>query len=111
MLTPLEKAILERLLAEDIPGVSELRAQLTVLRAKPKGITGSLKFRVPRGMSRANILQPPLAAEGYDPRNGDDGVHALLFVTDGLLNELQLYRNDGREAPIVIVPDRLVVWH
>ncbi len=99
-----ETALLEKLLAADFPGVDALRAQqatLVVSEILDEPRNGSLELH-PRPDTRALAIakRVPVEAQGTDV----DGVpfHVLLFVVDGLMAELQIFREDS--GPLLIEP-------
>lgn len=99
-LTTGELQIVTRLLQEPFEGHDDLIRQLRNAQVKQVDANGSLVFRV-GGPSAAQISERvPVEAEAPDV----DGVpiHVLLHVIDGLLAELELYRNDL--GPVIEFP-------
>lgn len=97
-LTDFEKSILEKLLSVDVPGVTVLRSQMGRAMAMTLDEYGSIKLEI-NSANRAEFSNGPLVSATQ--RDGDtvDGygpfINLLLFVKDGLLNELQIYKDDG----------------
>lgn len=93
-----ETALLEKLLAADFLGADSLRVQqatMLVSEIPEEPRNGSLELH-PRPNSKALAItkRVPVEAQGTDV----DGVpfHVLLFVVDGLMAELQIFREDSR---------------
>lgn len=84
--------MLGRLLTEEFPGVTELRAHAAVARLEEilEAFIIHLPADVPAAAVRTRI---PVEAEGVDA----DGMalYCLLHVVNGRLAELELYRADG----------------
>ncbi len=90
-----ERNILNYLLSVEFQGNTELRYQADkVLVSEICKDCLSIGFKMDRFMERkANTKQRvPVEAEGYDI----DGmkIHILLFVDDGYLDELEIFRED-----------------
>ena len=68
---------------------------------------GSLEISVPEGPRAEVIRRVPVEAEAVD----SDGVpiHVLLHVVDGLLHELELFREDSRPVRRPPAPEDLRV--
>lgn len=89
-----ERALLDSLLAHKFPGVSALREQLTTVQVRRVDSEGSLELLPGEGGPRAEVVQRvPVEGELRDR----DGVmiHILLHVIDGLLKEMEVYREDS----------------
>jgi len=83
-----------RLLAVDFPGRDELWTQSDSLTAKGLDAEGSIALNPGSSANAANVeRRVPVEAEFEDT----DGVtvHVLLHVVDGLINELEIYREDS----------------
>ena len=93
-LTSIEAAVLEALLAQDFPGVVELRTQAHEVLAVT-GCTcgcGTIDL-LPQGANLPRSASPsPTPSEGR-VRDADDADQGgiLLFLTDGLLASLEVY--------------------
>ena len=110
-LTPVERGILDFLLAADFQGVRELREQ-----AKTAVVTGlcdcgcpSFNLAVDASCAAADAVHLPVEARGR--KTGDDYVELLLFVVDGLLVgiELLFYGEPPRELPSLDAFDAPIV--
>lgn len=98
-----ELALLARLLSEAFPGSSELRAQAKSARARTVGPAGApqVLFDIDETLPRAPS-DPRIPIEGEVEDQDGTLVHVLLHVVGGRLNELEIYREDGR--PVVRFP-------
>ncbi len=99
-LTSSETAYIEKLLSSAVPARDALRAQLQGALAQQIDDEGSLEFRVITGPKASVISRIPVEAEARDL----DGMplHMLLHVVDGVVTELEIYR-DG-SGPILHLP-------
>lgn len=92
-LTEDEAALIRRLLVADFPGKEEIEKQISDVSVREIDEDGSLEFRV-RGATKAPVERRiPVEAEAEDADGGD--VHVLLHVVDGLVDELEFYKEDG----------------
>jgi hypothetical protein len=82
------------LLGAEFPGRDVLTAQLRSAMVVALDSNGSLRFDVRDGGQAEVVRRIPVEAETED----GDGVtiHLLLHVIDGLLNELEIYREDSK---------------
>jgi hypothetical protein len=105
-LTDHERQLVEKLLSVEFPGCEVLRAQLKTARVSTIDQDGSLEFRV--SGPPANVEQR-VPTEGYyfdaEGAGQRPAVHLLLHVVGGMLNELEVYKDDGSpiEMPLDIV--------
>jgi uncharacterized protein DUF6984 len=97
LLTREEQAILIHLLSPDFPGRDELQQQVSLLRVSEEcsecaSITLVSHAPIPRATSVKRRI--PIEAVGLD----QDGtpIHFLPHVVDGLIIELEIYREDGK---------------
>jgi uncharacterized protein DUF6984 len=104
-----ERALLDKLLDCEFPGRDELRRQLDSVAAQQLYNDGTLALRVTSGQ--------PTAVKGRVPTEGGcpdlDGViiHVLLHVVNGMMDELEIFKEDGSDvarpptaAALVLVP-------
>ena len=92
-LSDAECALVLKLLSISFPGRDQLREQLNVVRALPATVEGVLPLQV-NSTLRANVMSRiPTEGRCLD----EDGVmiHVLLHVTDGKMNEIETYKDDG----------------
>jgi hypothetical protein len=88
-----EHVVLKRLLDDDFQGVGALREQLGAIQVQSIDSEGSLKLQPEEGSPRAEVAQRvPVEAELKD----HDGfmIHVLLHVIDGLMDELEIYKEN-----------------
>jgi hypothetical protein len=105
-----EKAVLAKLLGADFPGNLALREQLPRLRARKIDGDGSLSLLAAHSAIPAEVAcRIPVEAELEDV----DGmtIHVLLHIMEGLMSELEIYRDDSSPVKRGIEPDdlRLIV--
>jgi len=97
----LEEQLLSRLVSTEFPGRAEIVKQMHGVRVMRIDHEGSLVLR-PSGHPVPAIVDRsiPVEAEGVD----EDGIaiHLLLHVHQGLLKELEIYKDDG--SPIRRMP-------
>ena len=96
-LSPVKQEMLRRLLSVEFAGKHELLTQADSLTAEGS-IRRSIAINPGASAPVANVQRRiPVEAEFEDT----DGVtvHVLLHVVDGLMNELEIYREDS--APIL----------
>ncbi|HEY5943618.1 MAG TPA: hypothetical protein VIT89_12265 [Solirubrobacterales bacterium] len=97
------------LLRQEFPGRQALREQVSSLAVAPIDVEGSLRLEAegPRAEVRERV---PVEAMVEDV----DGVtiHVLLHVVDGLMSELEIYKDDLKAPRRELSPDdfRLVVF-
>jgi len=93
-----ERQILDRLLHTDFPGAVELRVQAGRSQIDRLDIAGGpvFEFNFTSDVERASVSYPvPVEAEGVDQDGAQ--MHLLLHVRDGVLKELEIYREDGQQ--------------
>jgi hypothetical protein len=102
-LTEDEHALIERLLSADFEGREALAEQLEAAVVRRIDADGSLEFAPSGGPPAHTARRIPVEAEFED----EDGVtvHLLLHVLDGLLNELEVFREDSK--PLLAQPSPL----
>ena len=85
--------MLEKFLNQEFPGGGDLRKQLAGVEVRGIDSDGSLELRPDPSAPRADVVRGiPIEAEVEDL----DGVkiHILLHVLDGVMRELEVYRED-----------------
>jgi hypothetical protein len=102
-----EAEILRMLLEVDFEGRDALAAQLQSATVTVVDDNGSLRFHIPYGARAEVVKRIPVEAEAADI----DGmpVHILLHVVGGLLNELEVYREDSSTVQRPITPNSMRV--
>jgi hypothetical protein len=99
--TSMELGILERMLQADFPAVEVLRKQLPGLQVREIDNESSLELKVESQVRALLKLKVPVEArysdgEPYEVTN-QVHVHFLLHVAGGLMNELEIYKDDGTQ--------------
>lgn len=105
--TPDERRLLELLLEADFPGRSELVVQARDCQVRPIDTNGSLALRSSGTPSASVVRRIPIEAETED-KDGV-GIHVLLHVVAGELQELEIYREDSKPPLAPIDLERLRV--
>jgi len=104
--TAQELAILNKLLQADFPGAKELRLQLNDLVVRKIDEEGSLSLHVSATVFGEVFQRVPIEAH-YSQQGSTDPfapqVRFLVHVLGGVLNELEIYSDDG--SPITRLPD------
>jgi hypothetical protein len=96
-----EKQLLQHLLNIDFPGRDAIQEQVGNSLVAEIDENGSLEFKSKIGI-KANVKKRiPIEAEFEDI----DGVrvHLLLHVVNGVVKELEIYKDDG--SPIIKIPE------
>ncbi len=100
--TATEKALLQRLLEADFEGKVEVARQLRECRVRQIDSEGSLEIDPGTNFDKASVQKRiPVEAEGAD----EDGmqIHVLLHVVNGVVKELEIYKDDG--SPLKRLPN------
>src|SRR3954468_11828669 len=107
-LTTYERAVLDKLLEPNFPGREELRRQLDSVTARQLFEDGTLALQCG--------VCDPAQVKGRVPTEGEcedaDGVviHVLLHVVDGVMSELEVFKDDGSLARNPPLAGDLVVF-
>jgi uncharacterized protein DUF6984 len=108
-----EQSLLKNLLETNFPGRDQLSAQVPGLLAKPIDEEGSLSLKVQSPVFAAVVHRVPVEASypdlDSDPEAGPH-VHILLHVVDGLMVELEIYKDDGSCIQALPDPDKWTVF-
>jgi hypothetical protein len=103
-----EQAVILALLAQDIPGAEELRAQ--VPSAVVTGCCGcgcaTVNLRPGAGSPALNTPVQDSVLVSAHTRTRGDGV--LLFVKDGYLSCLEIYATEDEPAPLPLPEDLIL---
>jgi len=104
-LSDLEGQLLAVLLSTDFPGRDAVAEQVAVASVREIDHNGSLEFASSGKMSAEVVGRIPVEAELDD----SDGVtiHVLLHVVDGLVKELEVYRDDSGRVQRALAPEDL----
>jgi hypothetical protein len=101
----LERQLLAVLLSTDFSGRDAVAEQVAVASVRAIDQNGSLEF-APLDKPPAEVVRRiPVEAELED----SDGVtiHVLLHVVDGLVKELEVYRDDSSRVQRALTPEDL----
>jgi hypothetical protein len=110
----IECELLKKLMEKSFPGRDELFGQLDGLSVKTIDDEGSLSIRVSPLASPAEV-KDRVVAEGYyfdEDTSSNEGprVNVLLHVVNGVLTEIEVYKDDGspiRKRPLA---ENLIFW-
>jgi hypothetical protein len=102
-----ERALLEKLLDREFPGRDELRLQLDSVVAQQVYDDGTLALRVPSGEPAA--VKGRVPTEGSCPDVDDVRIHVLLHVVNGMMDELEIFKEDGSDIVRSPTADALVL--
>ena len=89
------------LVARDFPGSKELALQIQDCQVRHLDEDGSLEFRVMMPV-KASAVKYRVPAEGEAEDSDGVTIHFLIHVLDGVLDELEIYKEDN--TPIIILP-------
>jgi hypothetical protein len=101
-----ELALLERLLSRDFPGRDALMRQIPCVRVRWIDADGSpaMLLSFSDGVLPAEVEhRTPPEAEGIAHDSDGQTIHFVLHVVDGLLNEIEVFREDGQ--PVQRLPE------
>jgi Domain of unknown function (DUF6984) len=88
-----ERALIEKLLDCEFPGRDELRRQLDSVAAQKVYADGTLALRVLSGQPAA--VKGRVPTEGSCPDTDGVMIHVLLHVVNGMMEELEIFKEDG----------------
>lgn len=88
-----ETSLLDKLLASPFVGATELQSQIHLAKVEIIDENGSLRFHLEKAVPATIDRRIPTEGQARD----DDGVyiHALLHVVDGVLWELEFFKEDS----------------
>jgi len=90
-----ERELLEKLLDPEFPGRDQLREQLLSVAAQQVHEDGTLALRVLSGQPAAVKHRVP--TEGSCPDADGVMIHVLLHVVSGMMDELEIFKEDGTD--------------
>src|SRR6476659_5429107 len=102
----LEKNLVSRLLTNEFAGRNELRAQVEDLRVREIDNNGSLEL-VPGGAAPLAVVQQRIPVEARLIDSDGMTISILLHVLDGLMNELEIYRDDSKPVQRELSPEEV----
>ena len=102
--------ILTALVTEPFPGRDEIALQIAVARSRRIDDDGCLALSAREAPQATVLRRIPIEAEAQDLDGAT--IHILLHVVDGYIDELELYREDGRAlmAPVRTEALRIVAF-
>jgi hypothetical protein len=105
-----EGRILLALVAEDFPGSAEMREQVHLAKIERVVANGApaLLFKFDQPVPKADV-RFRIPVEGEGTAEGPRRIHGLLHVVDGLLDQLEFYRENGDPIDVVPSPDELQI--
>jgi hypothetical protein len=106
-LKPDERALLEKLLGCEFPGRDELRRQLDSVVAQKVYRDGTLALRV--SSAEPAPVKGRVPTEGSCPDADGVMIHVLLHVVNGMMNELEIFKEDGSNVVRPPAADALVL--
>lgn len=109
-LTDRERALIDRFLSYDFPGVEQLRAQLSTLQAWSSCSCGcgSIALLADRRVAASpRTTWSPLEADVIDDAENLIG-GLLLFTNDGYLDDLEIY--SFQDEPLQLPPVDRIRW-
>lgn len=101
-LTDPERSILEILLSTDLPGIQTLRDQVAHAKVQVLDECGSLGIKIEDSAPGLFRDGPLITARQPDRDTKDEfgpHINVLLFIKNGFLDELEIYKDDG--SPIL----------
>jgi hypothetical protein len=101
-LTRSERAILDCLLDHDFPGRDEIAQQLVNCSVRVIDENGSLEFQI-NSPIKASSVRSRVPTEGEAEDSDGVIIHFLLHVVDGVLRELEIYKEDN--STLLAMPD------
>lgn len=104
-LSALERGILAVLLSHDFPGRTQVKQQLARARVREVDEEGSLEFDV-KDAPRAPVTHRVPTEASYSDADGGR-VNLLLHVVEGVVCELEVYKDDGSTIIRRPEPERL----
>ncbi len=110
----IELGIFERMLAADFPGVEVLRKQLPDLEVREIDGEASLELKVANQVRTIFKYPVPVEASYSDiapyQALSQVHVHILLHVNLGLMNEVEIYKDDGTTIERLPEPAELHIF-
>jgi hypothetical protein len=102
--TEAERRVLEALLTADFPGQKQLLKQLSGLAVRQVDENGSLEL-VPSSDAGRAVVERRIPVEAELNDRDEIAIHVLLHVMDGLIAELEIYRDDLRPVGRPLSPE------
>lgn len=112
-LRDVELRILERMMQVPIPQSAVLREQIAAAKVRPLDESGSLEFKLCRSCLPAQAADGPiltaLQPDEDTVENFGPYINYILFVKDGLVTELQIYKDDGSQIKKPLDPTKIAL--
>lgn len=110
-LRDVELRILDRMLQVPIPQSAALREQVAAAKVRPVDELGSLGFKVCRSCLLVQAADGPILSalqpDEDTVENFGPYINYILFVKDGLITELQIYKDDGSRIKKPLDPTKI----
>lgn len=108
-LYPLERRLFEKMLSVPFPGNDILRSQLDHVLVKCADSNGGLCL-LATGPIQPVYLRNRVPVEGETQDVDGMPIHLLLHVVDGVVNELEIYREDNGALLAGVDPDSICAF-
>jgi hypothetical protein len=104
--------MLEAMVRAGLPNSEILMNQINSSRVKDIDDVGSIKFLVSCDDRYAHVTGPLITAQQEDvgtvPGRGPY-INFLLFLRDGIIDELEIYKDDGSQILSIFDPDKFIL--
>lgn len=107
-LTDHERGVLEKLLEPAFPGRDELLDQMNSVTAQKIDDDGSLVLQC--GPSRPAPVKCRVPTEGECVDTDGIAIHVLLHVVDGMMSELEVFKDDSSRVRNLPAPRELMLF-
>jgi Domain of unknown function (DUF6984) len=107
-LSSIEESLIKRLLSADFPGRKEVSQQLENCLVRVIDTEGSLEIQ-PNLKASAAIVEKTIPVEAEAPDEDGIHMHFLLFVRNGYVKELEIYKDDGSPIRRLPAPEKLEI--
>jgi uncharacterized protein DUF6984 len=111
-LSGMERRILDKLISAVPSGSDTLKAQLDLSLVKKIDEFGSLEFSISGGHKYSDISGPLITGQQQDvdtiPSHGPY-INFILFLRDGTISELQIYKDDGCSVTASYDPNKFIL--
>ena len=103
-----ELRLFQRLLSTEFPGCKEISQQLGTCLVRIIYEEGSFEIK-PNPLAPAALVEKTVPVEAQAKDEDGIRVHFLLFVRNGYVNELEIYKDDGSVIKRLPSPDDLEI--
>lgn len=111
-LSTLERRVLEAMVGAGLPNSEILIKQVNSSFAKGIDEIGSIKLRVSCSDRYANVTGPLITAQQEDGdtvQGRGPYINFLLFLCDGVIDELEIYKDDGGRILTAYDPNKFIL--